>query len=219
MALREVLSELIPDAKDIRLLVIESGIPLEYVTLTGSAASNWQSVLSTAEAQGKWPKLIVAILQRYPEHTVLWRALGERAGIEMPAATGADDAGESENEMPPESPARGGYYVTERDHITDIRRIEDKIDELERRAMQNIEIRTEARRTELIEAQRELNKAIMESRHELRKEFAPTVAAVEILKHAADRRLIAQGVIIGLVVLGGFALMLLVTGGRIVIGG
>lgn len=151
MALAESLADLIPDAKDIRLLVIEAAIPLEYVTLTGSPSSNWRSVLDTAEAQGKWPRLIVSILQRYPEHTLLWRALGERAGIAMPPHV--DEAQQvteqSVDEMAPDTQRNGNYYVTW-----------PQLAEMERRVMAKIEEVNEERRTDAAERDHELRREL-----------------------------------------------------------
>src|SRR5687767_2408461 len=107
MALRETLAELFPEPNDIRLLVIEAGIPPENVPLTGTPDVNWQVALNAAEFHGKWPRLLVGALRRFPEHTALWRALRERAehiGALAPIdETSSETSSETKDEqMPPE---------------------------------------------------------------------------------------------------------------------
>lgn len=174
MALAETLAELVPEAKDIRILVMESDIPLEYVTLTGSPLSNWRNVLEAAETAGKWPKLVTRVLWRFPDHTVLWRALGERAGISLPAQGTDGDVDESEDEMPPESPARGGDYVSYRE-----------LAELERRVMAKIEAVNEERRTDAADRDHKLREALQHIVTSQTGMSARTLWAVVILALAA----------------------------------
>jgi hypothetical protein len=102
MALADVLAELVPKPEEIKLLLLEAQIELGYVRLTGSPQSNWQSALSEAERVGNWPRLIVAVLHRFPLHASLWRALGERAG---PGAGSLwEPSPERESETEDESP-------------------------------------------------------------------------------------------------------------------
>lgn len=205
MALADTLADLYPTEADLRRKLDEAGIDPARITLNSSAVNDWTAALLEAERAGKWPALLVAALRDYPEHTGLWRAIRERL---EERAMGAPDMEQTESEMAPDSPRAAGYFVTERDHNADIRRVENGQDEMERRIMAIVNANNEARREE-----------IRVIRHKWNEDMGPYLLKIEVLTQLADRKLIAQAVLTGLTIVGVVSLILFLTGGHINVGG
>lgn len=198
MPLRHILAELYPQQQDIRRVLDEAEIDTSRIPLGSSAVNDWTEAIAEAERQGKWPRLVIVALRDYPENRDLWKAISARVEAQRAAA----------HDMATPNPPRNGEYVTYREYARDRREIEGIIEETERRIMETVNRYNEERRKEL-----------ETWRHALREELTPKLLSAEAMRHVADRRLIAQAVITGLVILGGMALMLLSLGSNVFTGG
>lgn len=201
MALAETLADLYSTQGDMRRILGDAGVDVSLITFSGKAINDWDSALRETERQDKWFSLLRAALREYGTVSGLWNALQERVKEHAQNELASPLPGEIETdeEMPPE---RGAYnspseYVTYREHSRAIQEIRSEITAAERRIMDTLEQRTEERRMEL-----------EKTRHDLRGEFAPTILKVALLSHMADRRMIAQSIVTGLVILLGMAAMM-----------
>jgi V8-like Glu-specific endopeptidase len=84
-ALYYVLAGLYPFPKESQRIVVEAGIPPQFVSFKDKAIDNWFEIVRAANDRNKVPDLILAVLKEHPENSVLVQAQkGELKPVQAP---------------------------------------------------------------------------------------------------------------------------------------